>query len=301
MNKKKIIIINMESRMKKITLVLTGLLFFALKPAFALDVCTFESFFTEDDTHLESVEIKNFKISDFTFSYEGTDWGGGMFSWTGFAWSSHRDTFTKGYDNQYSAITKYGFDKSDVYCIAYPGSEDFIMLDEESEVSGFYVTNTTYAYYSMSEGDAFSKKFGGDSGSDPDYFKLIVEGYNSSNSKTGEVHFYLADFRDSDNSKDYIVDEWKWVKLSSLGKVKKLKFLLSSSDNGDFGMNTPGYFAMDNLNGKDPSDSDSDNEISCFISGLGVSGGLKKNKVLFFAFVSLVLFGLSVKREKNES
>ncbi|MDY0360811.1 MAG: DUF4465 domain-containing protein [Desulforegulaceae bacterium] len=285
--------------MKKIALILTGLIFFGLKPVFALDVCTFESFFAEDDTHLESKEIKNFKVSDLTFSYEGTDWGGGMFSWTGFAWSSHRDTFTKGYDNQYSAITKYGFDKSDVYCIAYPGSEDFILMDTESEISGFYITNTTYAYYSMFEGDDFCKRFGGDSGADPDFFKLVVEGYNSSNSKTGEVHFYLADFRNSDNSKDYIVKDWKWLDLSSLGKVKKLKFLLSSSDNGDFGMNTPGYFAMDNLNGEISSGSDDDDFISCFISGISN----KADKEVFFlaGLVFVFLAGLSLKREKNEN
>lgn len=287
--------------MKKFTFVLIGLLLFGFKSAFAGDVCTFESFFTEDNIHFESTEVKNFKSQDFTFSYEGTDWGGTMFSWTGFAWSSHRDTFTKSFENQYSAITKYGYDKSDVYCIAYPNSEDFILLDDESEISGFYVTNTTYAYYSMLEGDDFSKKFGGDSGADSDFFKLTIEGYNSSESKTGEVHFYLADYRFADSSKDYIVDEWEWVNLSSLGKVKKLKFLLSSSDNGDFGMNTPGYFAMDNLNGKVSSSSDDDNFISCFISGLEIPGELNKKNIFFFAFVSLFLLFVSIKREKNEN
>jgi hypothetical protein len=285
--------------MKKIMLVLIGLLVFGLKPVFADDVATFEPFFAGDNVHLQSINVKNFEDDDFIFSYEGTDWGGGMFSWSGFAWSSHRDTFTKGYENQYSAITKFGYNASNVYCVAYPSSEDFILLEDESQVAGFYITNTTYAYYSMLEGDEFCKKFGGDSGSDPDYFKLTVEGYDNSGSKKGEVHFYLADFRDSDNSKDYIVDEWKWVDLSSLGKVKKLKFLLSSTDNGNYGMNTPAYFAMDNLKEYDSSDSDSDDVVSCFISGISN----KADKEVFFiaGLVFVFLAGLSLKREKNEN
>ena len=44
-----------------------------------------------------------------------------------------------------------------------------------------------------------------------------------------------------------VVDSWELVDLSTLGTVYGLSFGLSSSDNGDWGMNTPAYFAMDNL------------------------------------------------------
>jgi len=62
------------------------------------------------------------------------------------------------------------------------------------------------------------------------------------------VEFYLADFQFTDNAFDYILDGWTWVDLSSLGSaVKTLEFALSSSDTGMWGMNTPAYFALDNL------------------------------------------------------
>ena len=61
------------------------------------------------------------------------------------------------------------------------------------------------------------------------------------------MDFYLADYRFADNGLDYIVDDWSWVDLTSLGAVDKLQFGLSSTDNGFFGMNTPAYFAMDNM------------------------------------------------------
>lgn len=293
--------------MKKITLVLIGLLFFGLKPVFALDVCTFESFFTEDNKEFESVGSDSFECKGFTFSYKKTDMGGwDAVSW--FAWSSHRDTFTKDFTNQYSAITKWGNNDSNVYCVAYQfeGEESFIILPQESVLTGVYITNTTYAYYSMLEGDGFAKRFGGPSGTDPDYFKLTILGYDKNGTKTGEIVFYLADFRFDDNSEDYILDKWKWVELSSLGKVKKIKFALSSTDNDpNFGMNTPAYFALDDFNGKEPTsdsplpvidDSGSDNSISCFISAMPDGKGLNFVFYLILIVISLLFFI----REKNE-
>jgi len=50
------------------------------------------------------------------------------------------------------------------------------------------------------------------------------------------------------NTNDYILDTWKWVNLKSLGRIAKLGFSLRSTDNGNWGMNTPGYFCIDNLN-----------------------------------------------------
>jgi hypothetical protein len=61
------------------------------------------------------------------------------------------------------------------------------------------------------------------------------------------VEFYLADYRFADNRDDYILDTWQYVDLTSLGMIKSLEFTLSSSDIGEWGMNTPAYFAIDTL------------------------------------------------------
>jgi hypothetical protein len=64
----------------------------------------------------------------------------------------------------------------------------------------------------------------------------------------GSVDFYLADYQFTSNCYDYILHEWTWVDLTPLGDiVKTLHFELSSSDIGAWGMNTPSYFAIDNL------------------------------------------------------
>ncbi len=89
--------------------------------------------------------------------------------------------------------------------------------------------------------------FGGPDGTDPDWFLLTVQGWDESDQLLGEVEFYLADYRFEDSSLDYVVDEWAEVDISSLKDAASLSFKLTSSDVGQFGMNTPAYFAVDNL------------------------------------------------------
>jgi hypothetical protein len=99
----------------------------------------------------------------------------------------------------------------------------------------------------MRDGDTYAKKFGGSSGDDEDWFKLIIKGIDSEGGYSGTVEFYLADFRYANNDLDYISDDWTWVDLSSLGDVTGLEFSMASSDTYYGYMNTPSYFAMDNL------------------------------------------------------
>ena len=173
------------------------------------------------------------------------DWN----SWTGFAYSNMTDTVTAGYSNQYSAYAGIGADSSNNYCVAYNSGNDTVTLTTSTTVSGAYLTNNTYAGLSMRDGDAYSKKFGGADGNDPDWFKLSIFGIDDNNNNTDTIEFYLSDFRFADNDSDYIVKDWTWADFTSLGDVKKIVFFLSSTDNGDWGMNTPAYFCLDNLNG----------------------------------------------------
>jgi len=174
-------------------------------------------------------------------------------SWFGFAYSNLTDKTTSGYGNQYRAITGKGFDGSANYAVCYPAPTARVGYAVPTKTSGFYVTNSTYAYLSMKNGDAFAKKFGGESSNDPDYFKLMIEGLNADGLPVDTVFFYLADFRFADNSKDYILNKWNWVDLSKLKATRFLRFSLSSSDNNRHGyMNTPDYFCIDNFNGEKP-------------------------------------------------
>ena len=171
-------------------------------------------------------------------------------SWSGWSVSNSTDVTTAGYLNQYSGISGGGALDSSTYFVAsaygYP-SLPTITVSDDFSFDSLLVTNTTYATLSMLEGDAFAKKFGGETGDDPDYFLLTIDGLDSSGESIGTVDFYLADYRFADNSLDYLVDEWSLVDVSSLSSASSLVFSLASSDVGDFGMNTPAYFALDQL------------------------------------------------------
>ena len=169
-------------------------------------------------------------------------------SWDGWAYSNKPQSTETGMAGQYTAKAN-GAQSGSNYSVAFIGFTEnpSIILDTAGVVGGIWVTNNNFAYYSMLEGDDFAKKFGGATGDDEDWFKLTIESFDAGSSSTGTVDFYLADFRFADNGQDYIVDDWGYVNLASLGTVKSLEFTLSSSDVGEFGMNTPAYFAMDTV------------------------------------------------------
>jgi hypothetical protein len=167
-------------------------------------------------------------------------------SWSGFAYSRDTDTTTAGYTNQFSAVTGSGAYGSTYYGVAYDfgtgTSVSFLGTTVGYQLTGAFVTNTTYAYLSMRDGDAFAKKFGGPTGTDPDWFRLDITGVRADLTKTAPLACYLADFRSTDSAQDYIVNDWRWVDLSALGKVVGLEFALTSTDSG-----TPTYFALDSI------------------------------------------------------
>ena len=188
-------------------------------------------------------------LASFNNNYS-VDWG----SWEGFAYSNltQQTPPLSGWPGlaQYTAMPGSGQSGAN-YAIGFVGFTELptMTLAQATPLSGAYFTNNNYAYYSMLNGDSPpAKQFGGTSGNDPDWFLLTIEGFDSQNGSTGTVEFYLADYRFADNSLDYIVDDWTRVDLSSLGTVKKVTFSLSSSDNDpQWGMNSPGYFAMDTV------------------------------------------------------
>lgn len=175
------------------------------------------------------------------------DWA----SWSGFALSNITDNTTPGWDNQYSAFPGKGFSGNPNYTIMYVSEYDptnalrFTEAHKGKTIRAIYVTNTTYAALSMRDGDPFSKKFGGETGNDPDWFRITIKGVRDGQIIDNKsIEFYLADYRFTDNSKNYIIQEWTRIELGELGEVDEIRFFLDSSDMGEWGMNTPSYFAL---------------------------------------------------------
>ncbi|HOU30718.1 MAG TPA: DUF4465 domain-containing protein [Bacteroidales bacterium] len=171
-------------------------------------------------------------------------------AWSGFAYTNHSDTVTGDYTNQYSSITGSGFDNSLKYGVFYfSGIPDTIVFEIPEKVTDIALCNTTFTYKAVKNGTVFSKKFGGDSGNDPDWLKVTLTPISEEGIALGYVDVYLADFRYTDNKYDYISNVWISIDLSQFGFIKRLKFEMSSSDSGEWGMNTPAYVCIDNIKG----------------------------------------------------
>ncbi len=158
-------------------------------------------------------------------------WG----SWAGWAYSSITDNTTPGWGNQYSAITGSGAGGSATYGIAYydmwtPTIPAITLADGRDVPDGIYVTNSTYAYFAMRDGDDFVTAFGPN-----DWQKLTLTG------KDGETVVDAVDF-DLAVGTD-IVNEWTWVDLSGLQNrsIDSLQFGFSGSQ-ADM---VPSYAAVD--------------------------------------------------------
>jgi hypothetical protein len=168
-----------------------------------------------------------------------TTWNNSLGSYSywsnGWAFSNLIDSLLITQQQTYHRYSKLNNTETN-FAIGQSGSE--IIVNGVATFSSIQISNTSYAAYSMKNGDSFAKKF-----TSEDWFELTIEGFNGTSSK-GEVKVMLAD---SSNLTPTILEAWQTVDLTSLGDVTKLTFTLNSSDVGTYGMNTPSFFAVDNI------------------------------------------------------
>ena len=202
------------------------------------------------------VGIGNPFVVDFPIFYD-TSWGGYWAS--GWAISKKIDGSTGASDfskHLFCAKPGFGSEKNaqgkyvgKTFAVGMNGTHLASNAKSGEAIYSLKITNSTYAYNSMKNGDAFAKKFGGITGNDADSFVLKISFFvDTLKVKTKRV--VLADYRFADNSKDYILDSWQIVNFPTYfnqGPCDSIVFELESSDNGQFGMNTPGFFCVDEL------------------------------------------------------
>ena len=211
-----------------------------------IEIATFEDIEIDETGHMsvsteEDDERTSFESGDFEFAT------GCMSDWNFWYWFGYANSTSAQYeslDDQWNNIVGGGYDGSANYGVAYAAAFNgpcyVTLLAEPQVVPGFYVTNSSYAYTSMMNGDGYAKKF-----EKGDWFKLTIVGYDAAGEETGTKEYYLADCREASTA--YIINDWRYVDLSGLGKVAKIGFSLSSSDGGDWDMKTPAYFCFDNF------------------------------------------------------
>lgn len=172
--------------------------------------------------------------------------------WSGFALSNLSGQSLLNTPSPFSAYTPK---KSD---------EVFMLMHQDDEASGrnFYfpdgreqqfhsisLANSALTYQYMRTGLEDFPRFGEESQTDPfDWFLVTIEGYDNLGNKTGEIPFYLADFRFENRRRNYLIEEWTVVDLRSLGAVNEIRLRMSSSrDEPTSGARLPLYLCIDNL------------------------------------------------------
>ena len=213
---------------------------------------TFENLLDDEDSYWDGSDGSGSFISGgyrFDNTYKEYEYGDYYY---GFAYSNRTSSdFTTYAADRFNSCAGGGAEDTPGFSVfkmdrSYPMGVEVFGSDDGEDVTGFYITNAASTYEAMQNGTDLARQFG-----KGDWLKVTVTGFDAEGEETGTVDFYLADFRDPNAA--YIIETWRWVDLTELGKVKRLVFTMSGSDVNPWGsMNTPDYFCMDNLGGEKP-------------------------------------------------
>lgn len=106
-------------------------------------------------------------------------------------------------------------------------------------ISSCWICNSTYAYNTMIKSINGTTPF--KSGS---WYKVKAIGYTSAGAKMDSTEIYLAKYT---SDTDLPSKEWLYFDLSKLTNAVKVTFSASSSDIGQYGMNTAANFCLDGI------------------------------------------------------
>ena len=166
---------------------------------------------------------------------------GGM-SWEGFTISKvSQDTA-----NVFGCVANGGLDGVGIpYVIGYYSSwiteslgysSNIILFDQEYYPEYVYICQNSNTMEAITNGGVFNAR----AFTENDTLSLLISAINSSMEETKSITYYLAVDGEKNNG-------WIKVPLTALGQAAGLSFRMTTTDIGQFGENTPMYFALDGL------------------------------------------------------
>ena len=114
-------------------------------------------------------------------------------------------------------------------------SSNIVQFNEEYYPEYVYICQNSNTYKAITQGEFNARAF-----TEQDTLALIIQALDSSMQPTATTTYYLA--VDGKHNSD-----WVQVPLNGLGRTACLSFSMTTTDMGDWGANTPLYFAMDAL------------------------------------------------------
>jgi hypothetical protein len=106
-------------------------------------------------------------------------------------------------------------------------------------ISGMYVSLNAYTSLYMADGDYYANQ--------KHYLTLRIDAFSTTEYYAVSRDVILADYRFSNAEDGFKFDTWQYVDLSWAEGTDSLTFILLSSDSGEYGLNTPAYFCIDNI------------------------------------------------------
>ena len=172
-------------------------------------------------------------------------------SWQGFAYTNGTDTESEASTNLSSCVG-HGAGNSAYYVNAYIGIDwmggtyDPIPVGMKINTAHSGDFDNRGAYFCMPV--SLKKYVDRSYASHQYYFKLKARAY-ANGTLVGEREIMLADFTEGHS---YMMDDWTYVDLSWIENADSLDFIALSNDSGNWGINTPMYFCMDDFGAQDP-------------------------------------------------
>jgi hypothetical protein len=102
-----------------------------------------------------------------------------------------------------------------------------------------FLSVNAYASLYMEDGDFYANN--------NHWLKLHIAGFNTVTDIAVAADIMLADYRFENTELDFKMSEWTYIDLSWAQGADSLLFYIYSSDVGDYGVNTPAYFCIDNF------------------------------------------------------
>lgn len=177
-------------------------------------------------------------LASFGSYFAESEWGD---TWGGFAVSSNRDLADLGmdYSNQFSvyapAATKFAVG----YVFGEYGGEygnPAIEFSEPVTIASADIANGNKTYHYC----ITHPRVGEDEAEEDIWVDLVATGYNGDKTETSPVRIRLAEG-------EQVLADWKSFDLSALGTVTKVAFTIESNDSGEYGLNVPAFFCIDNI------------------------------------------------------
>ena len=182
-----------------------------------------------------NASIHDQSVSDEAVTFLNTytpDWD----SWGGFAFSTVSNETDGNWFNQYAAAQAL----TNAYAVGYDGGWDpapEILFDLPAAPKSVRVNNTTYAAVAIRDGTSFNRAF-----TNGDFFVLTLTARDIEGTIVATTNHYLADFTGTNT---FIQTNWYTLDLSWMPpEVVSIIGTLTTTDIGDWGANTPMYFAL---------------------------------------------------------